>query len=182
MLCELELVQIFSEGLSQLGVPGFRIMMNDRRVLKALANASGVSDAQFTEWTTAVDKLDKIGLDGVAGEFQERGIPASAGEQLKTLVAMRSEADVKTGLASMEAMLQTDGEGLAALNSLKTMVEQAHDSGVPASQLCFDRSSPGAWITTRARFLKWWWTTLPWEAFAVEDDTTTSRAYLVGQA
>ena len=138
MLCELELVQIFSEGLSQLGVPGFRIMMNDRRVLKALANASGVSDAQFTEWTTAVDKLDKIGLDGVAGEFQERGIPASAGEQLKTLVAMRSEADVKTGLASMEAMLQTDGEGLAALNSLKTMVEQAHDSGVPASQLCFD--------------------------------------------
>ena len=38
----------------------------------------------------------------------------------------------------MEAMLQTDWEGLTALNSLKTMVEQAHDSGVPASQLCFD--------------------------------------------
>ena len=37
MLCELELVQIFSEGLSRLSVPGFRIMMNDRRVLKALA-------------------------------------------------------------------------------------------------------------------------------------------------
>ena len=138
LLCELELVQIFSEGLSQLGVPGFRIMMNDRRVLKALADASGVSHAQFTDWTTAVDKLDKIGMDGVLGEFQERGIAPSAGELLKTMVSMRSKPDATTGLASMEDMLQTHKEGLAALDSLKTMVQQAQDSGIPAAQLCFD--------------------------------------------
>ena len=138
MLCELELVQIFSEALSRLGVPGFRIVMNDRRVLKALANASGVSDSQFTDWTTAVDKLDKIGMEGVIREFQERGMASSAGQSLATLVAKRSETDVSNGLASVEAMISNDQDGLAALESLNIMVQQAQDSGVPVSQLRFD--------------------------------------------
>ena len=138
MLCELELVQIFSEGLSRLGVPGFRIMMNDRRVLKALASASQVSESQFTDWTTAVDKLDKIGMDGVIREFQERGLAPSAGEVLATLVAKRSEPDVTAGLASIEDMISADKDGVDALDELRTLVQQAQDSGVPADQLRFD--------------------------------------------
>ena len=138
MLCELELVQIFSEGLSRLSVPGFRIMMNDRRVLKALASASQVSESQFTDWTTAVDKLDKIGMDGVVREFQERGLAPSAGEVLATLVAKRSEPDVTAGLASIEDMISADKDGVDALDALRTLVQQAQDSGVPADQLRFD--------------------------------------------
>ena len=138
MLCELELVQIFSEGLSRLSVPGFRIMMNDRRVLKALASASQVSESQFTDWTTAVDKLDKIGMDGVVREFQERGLAPSAGEVLATLVAKRSEPDVTAGLASIEDMISADKDGVDALDGLRTLVQQAQDSGVPADQLRFD--------------------------------------------
>lgn len=138
MLCELELVQIFSEGLSRLSVPGFRIMMNDRRVLKALASASQVSESQFTDWTTAVDKLDKIGVDGVVREFQERGLAPSAGEVLSTLVAKRSEPDVMAGLASIEDMISADKDGVDALDALRTLVQQAQDTGVPADQLRFD--------------------------------------------
>ena len=138
MLCELELVQIFSKGLSRLSVPGFRIMMNDRRVLKALASASQVSESQFTDWTTAVDKLDKIGMDGVVREFQERGLAPSAGEVLATLVAKRSEPDVTAGLASIEDMISADKDGVDALDALRTLVQQAQDSGVPADQLRFD--------------------------------------------
>lgn len=138
MLCELELVQIFSEGLSRLSVPGFRIMMNDRRVLKALASVSQVSESQFTDWTTAVDKLDKIGMDGVVHEFQERGLAPSAGEVLSTLVAKRSEPDVTAGLASIEDMISADKDGVDALDALRTLVQQAQDSGVPADQLRFD--------------------------------------------
>ena len=138
MLCELELVQIFSEGLSGLGVPSFRITMNDRRVLKALASASQVSEGQFTDWTTAVDKLDKIGMEGVVREFQERGLAPSAGEVLATLVDKRSETDVTAGLASIEDMISSDKDGVAALDALRTLVQQAQDSGVPANQLRFD--------------------------------------------
>ena len=138
MLCELELVQIFSEGLSRLGVPGFRIMMNDRRVLKALASASQVSESQFTDWTTAVDKLDKIGMDGVVREFEERGLAPSAGDVLATLVAKRSEPDVAAGIASIEEMISGDKDGVAALDALRMLVQQAQDSGVQADQLRFD--------------------------------------------
>ncbi|MGB0149491.1 MAG: histidine--tRNA ligase [Flavobacteriales bacterium] len=138
MLCELELVQIFSEGLSRLSVPGFRIMMNDRRVLKALASASKVSESQFTDWTTAVDKLDKIGMDGVVREFEERGLAPSAGDVLATLVAKRSEPDVTAVLASIEDMISADKDGVDALDALRTLVQQAQDTGVPADQLRFD--------------------------------------------
>ncbi|MDG1675004.1 MAG: HisS family protein, partial [Flavobacteriales bacterium] len=73
-LCELELVQVFSEGLTALGVPGFRILVNDRRLLQALAEAGGVSADQFADWTVAVDKLDKVGVEGVLREMEQRGL------------------------------------------------------------------------------------------------------------
>ena len=138
MLCELELVQIFSEGLSRLGVPGFQIRINDRRVLKALASASGVKEAQFAEWTTAVDKLDKVGMEGVVREFQIRGISPSAGALLESLLPVRSDMDVLSGLASVESLMVDSHEGLGALESLKVMVQQAKESGVPASHFRFD--------------------------------------------
>ena len=74
MLCELELVQIFSEGLTVAQCAG--LPNHDERppFLKALASVGQVSESQFTDWTVAVDKLDKIGMDGVVREFQERGL------------------------------------------------------------------------------------------------------------
>ena len=72
VFCELELVSLFHEALTALGVPQFRILVNDRRILAGMAAALGAED-RLTEWTVAVDKQDKVGVDGVRKELAERG-------------------------------------------------------------------------------------------------------------
>ncbi len=72
VLCELELVCLFYEALTALKVPQFRILVNDRRILSGMADHLGIGD-RLTEWTVAVDKADKVGIEGVCKELGERG-------------------------------------------------------------------------------------------------------------
>jgi len=137
-LCELELVQIFSEGLTALGVPGFRIQINDRRLLQALASLGGVTEAQFTDWTVAVDKLDKVGIDGVIREFRERGLPDSAADQLPQLVAMRDHKDPMAALDALSGLLEGQESGMAALASVRDLIERATNTGVSLDGLRVD--------------------------------------------
>ena len=137
-LAELELVQIFHEGLSALGVPGFRIAINDRRVLQALAEASGVPASSFTDWTVAVDKLDKVGLDGVAKEFESRGIPGSALGMIEKLLDIRQASDAQSALGQMAELLGEGSGATEALRELEDLVRRATRSGVPESNLHVD--------------------------------------------
>ena len=86
-------------------MPGFRIAINDRRVLQALAQVSGVPASSFTDWTVAVDKLDKVGLDGVAKEFESRGIPGSALSMIEKLLDIRQASDAQSALGHMAELL-----------------------------------------------------------------------------
>ncbi|MGB0179138.1 MAG: histidine--tRNA ligase [Flavobacteriales bacterium] len=137
-LCELELVQIFSEGLTALGVPGFRIQINDRRLLQALASLGGVTELQFTDWTVAVDKLDKVGVDGVIREFAERGLPQSAAAQLPELVALRDHKDPMAALDALATLLEGQASGEAALASVRDLIARAVNTGVKLDTLRMD--------------------------------------------
>ena len=68
---EVELIQLFDEVLTELGLPSFSIRINNRKVLLGMAQLIGCED-RFVEMTTAIDKLDKIGYDGVANELRDR--------------------------------------------------------------------------------------------------------------
>ena len=137
-LCELELVQIFSEGLTALGVPGFRIQINDRRLLQALASLGGVTEAQFTDWTVAVDKLDKVGVDGVIREFAERGLPQSAAAQLPELVTLREHKDPMAALDALATLLEGQTSGETALASVRDLIARAVNTGVKLDTLRMD--------------------------------------------
>jgi histidyl-tRNA synthetase len=137
-LCELELVQVFSEGLTALGVPGFRILINDRRVLQALAEAGGVPADQFADWTVSVDKLDKVGVEGVLREMEQRGLPSSAADQLPELVQLRTSTSLDEVLAGLTGHLATSEKGMAALEGLKELLLRATASGVSADALVLD--------------------------------------------
>ena len=137
-LCELELVQVFSEGLIALGVPGFRIRINDRRVLQALAEAGGVTAEQFADWTVALDKLDKVGAEGVIREFEQRGLPTSAAEQLPKLVKFRDLTSVEEVLDALSTQVQASEAGKKALTGLSELIERAVASGVSAEALVLD--------------------------------------------
>ena len=82
MVVEAELCAAASEALVALGFNDFVIRLNHRQVLAAVLNNAGVANEKHDEALIALDKLDKIGREGVEKEFNERGISAAAGQKL----------------------------------------------------------------------------------------------------
>lgn len=79
--CEWELVKLYDAVFHLLKIPVV-IQVNNRKVLQALAKASGMESC-FTDMTVALDKLDKIGWDGVEQEMAAKGINTENVGQLK---------------------------------------------------------------------------------------------------
>ena len=72
-IAEIELILATSTLLGRLDFKNFTIRINDRRILKAMASYSGFEEDQFDEVFIILDKMDKIGLDGVEKELVEAG-------------------------------------------------------------------------------------------------------------
>src|SRR5688500_9908677 len=77
VLVEVEQIAAASEVLSHLGFNDFVVRINDRRLLAALLTKTGVPHGSQSDALTALDKLDKVGTDGVTEEFRARGIDAA---------------------------------------------------------------------------------------------------------
>lgn len=88
LINEVELIKIIDDVFSSLNLQ-VTIKINNRKVLKGLADYLGCSD-QFTDITIAVDKLDKIGIKGVKGELKKRGINESAVEKIDSFLRLES--------------------------------------------------------------------------------------------
>jgi histidyl-tRNA synthetase len=82
MIIEAELCAAASEALTELGFADFTIRLNHRQVLAAVLQEAGVAADHETDALIALDKLDKIGREGVMREFAARGLPEDAGEML----------------------------------------------------------------------------------------------------
>ena len=82
MVVEAEICAAAGEALTKLGFTDFSIRLNHRQVLSGVLEAAGVSSQKHEAALVALDKLDKIGREGVAKEFKERGIGDEPGERL----------------------------------------------------------------------------------------------------
>src|SRR6185312_17076640 len=98
---EAELCAAVSDALTELGFTDFKIRLNHRQLLTSLLNMSGVPEALHGSALVAVDKLDKIGRDGVAKEFEQRGIRSDAAATLLNLFAATGDGK-SIGLASFD--------------------------------------------------------------------------------
>lgn len=72
-LAEIELILATTTLLGKLEFKNFTIRINDRKILKAMAAYSGFAEADYDTVFIVLDKMDKIGLDGVAKELEENG-------------------------------------------------------------------------------------------------------------
>lgn len=82
MVVEGELMSAVSDILKRLGFTDFTIRLNHRQVLTDILDTAGVPEELHTDALVAIDKLDKIGADGVATELSERGISDEASTML----------------------------------------------------------------------------------------------------
>lgn len=80
LMNEVELVQIYDQVFKELKIP-VEIKVNNRKILAGLAEVAGISD-KFNDMAVAIDKLDKIGIDGVKNELANRSISSNAIETI----------------------------------------------------------------------------------------------------
>ena len=88
---EVELVQIMSTGFKALGLPDVTIKINNRKILLSMAKYVDAENS-FVDFTVALDKIDKIGEEGVLKELVEKGFNESQSEKLKALIALKANA------------------------------------------------------------------------------------------
>lgn len=135
LLNEVEMIQLFDEVLSTLGLEDFTIKINNRKILSGIAEVAGVAE-QITNVTVALDKLDKIGADGVKKEWRDRGIPESAMKTLEPLLTMQGGNDEL--LPALDEMLKTSEIGKEGFVELREVLGHVAELGLSNAKLEVD--------------------------------------------
>jgi histidyl-tRNA synthetase len=117
LVYEAELIQLFDRVYAELGIQTV-IHVNNRKVLAGLAELAGQED-KMTDLTVAIDKLDKIGADGVRRELAGRGFPEAAIEATMKALQIEDIAELKSLLADSEIGQQ----GVAELETVFGLLE-----------------------------------------------------------
>src|SRR3954468_21444616 len=94
---EAELCAAVSDALIELGFTDFKIRLNHRQLLTALLNAFEIAEPLHGSALVAIDKLDKIGQDGLTKEFEQRGLPARAAAGLLHLFELTADGGSGAG-------------------------------------------------------------------------------------
>ncbi|HEV2706851.1 MAG TPA: histidine--tRNA ligase [Pyrinomonadaceae bacterium] len=129
MTVEAELCAAAGEALTGLGFNNFTIRLNHRQVLAGVLSSAGIADEKQSDALTAIDKLDKVGREGVAQEFAQRGIAAESGERLLAFFAKLDELQHAADLIDVgEHDSQTSAFNAAVLGRLVEFVGD-HEAG-----------------------------------------------------
>jgi len=131
-----EIVSLVTTALRRLGFADFDVKVNNRKILAGIGIYAGVPDAQLGNLYRSIDKLDKIGLDGVTGELRAGGIDeAVIGRMLDLLQYRDGGLETLGHVRERLAGIDVAQEGLA---ELEDMVGFMDAMGVPAQNVAID--------------------------------------------
>lgn len=131
-IAEAECLGFAWRALDRLGFGNVVLRLNDRRLLRALARHLGVLDRE-AELLVSVDKLDKIGRDGVSAELQKRGFAPAVVDGLWEVLAGDDDP-----LERMGRVLAEQEETAEAVATLRQVLRRAQALGVPTTSLVVD--------------------------------------------
>ncbi|MBA3944303.1 MAG: histidine--tRNA ligase [Herpetosiphonaceae bacterium] len=127
-LADAEIIAVISEALQALGFRGFRVLLNNREILSALARVVGVDEAAAGGVYRAIDKFDKIGAQGVREQLLQGGIAAEAAEEIIRFTQL--DGPTAEVLEAVAAQLGSDARGAAAVQELRAVVGYLQDLGI----------------------------------------------------
>lgn len=132
---EVEFIQLYDTVFSKLGLAETTIKINNRKILSGIAEVIGAKD-KLIDFTVALDKLDKIGKEGVVKEMTSKGITQEAIEKVSPLFDFTGSNANK--LSSLETMLQTSEEGIKGVEELRFVCNSIETLGLYSSNLEVD--------------------------------------------
>ena len=138
---EVEILSAVSEVLLQLGFDDFVIRLNHRRALTALLECAGVPEPRHGDALIALDKLDKVGVEGVTRELASRGIDANATRACLEFFSGASREDPRSRgpLQRLREFVVSHHAGPAAVDILDEIVRLS-DSGAAHGRIRVDPS------------------------------------------
>lgn len=145
LLQEVELIQLYDAVFSDLKLEGVTIKLNNRKILAGIAEVIGAKPL-LVDFTVALDKLDKIGEDGVKKEMLSKGITETAIEKAAPL--FKPQGSNVDQLERLELLLKNSEEGKNGLQELRFIIETISSVGLQSATLAID--------TTLARGLNYY--------------------------
>ncbi len=137
-IAEIELITATTTCLGKLGFKNFEIRINERRILKAMASYAGFKEEEFDDVFISLDKMDKIGLDGVKEDLVSHGYAADV---VDTYLNLFSLLDGKKDVAdALEVLLSKldDEVSKDAATSLKEIAVAVNANKAADFELVFD--------------------------------------------
>lgn len=135
LMYEVELIQIFDEVLSKLGLTDFSIKINNRKILSGIAEVCGESE-NLIPITVAIDKLDKIGKEGVIKELRERNVSENAIQKIDPLFQLTGSNSEK--LTMLSNYLADSEVGKKGIEELTYVLDTVNELGLDKAKLEFE--------------------------------------------
>ena len=148
-----EILAMYTRVYETLGIDGFEVRVNDRRILNGLLETVGIAD-KAVPVLRALDKWDKIGAEGVRQELHAADLSGDALEKVLAFPACAGKDDAET-LARLEALVGQNAKAREGLDGLREVLRLLEAAGVPRRELRID--------PTIARGLDYY-TGIVWEA------------------
>src|SRR5215204_2057869 len=132
LLNEIELAYIYNEIFTRLQIPGFGLQINSRKILTALAQLCG-GIQNMLNITIAIDKLDKIGIDKVKNELDQRGLNGSQIDTIEKYLLIDGTNQQK--LDQIQSLIGHLEPGRNGINELKYIIDNTSSSNHSGQQV-----------------------------------------------
>lgn len=132
---EVEFVQLYDSVISALKLNGVTIKINNRKVLSGFAEVIGESD-KLIDFTVALDKLDKIGEEGVKKEMREKGISEDAISKIEPIFKLQGDFSEK--LEGIKAILSSSETGMKGISELEFIQKAIENMPLKTASLDLD--------------------------------------------
>jgi histidyl-tRNA synthetase len=132
---EVEVLSLYDRAFSDLKIPEVEIKINHRKILSGIAGLLG-AESRLVDFTIALDKIDKVGEEGVFKELVSKGFDSDAIKTLEKLLNLKGSAEEQ--IKTLEDLLSDQKEGLEGLSELTFVFSQFDKNPMQIAQLKFD--------------------------------------------
>ena len=134
---EIEMVLLYDEVFRRLNIKGVKIRINHRKILFSLSLLFNISD-RFIEFTNILDKIDKIGVDAVIKEFENKKFPKKATDKIKSLIKFSGTTLEK--LKFIEKIFKGSNQDSSGLDDISFVLNYISKTKLKSSNIDFEFS------------------------------------------
>ena len=135
LLQEVELIQLYDAVFTSLKLEGVTIKLNNRKILAGIAEIIGAGNS-LVNFTVALDKLDKIGVEGVKKEMLEKGIPEESISKAAPLFSLSGNNTEQ--LLALKNLLSESEMGSQGIKELEFIISSIEELGLQSTNLVID--------------------------------------------